>query len=182
MTKSRKVNDIIVRELGTGYLNTVAIAPNATEVKDNLASFFNDTPYDLDLVAIRCASILMGKPIPNADVASYVDAFGVAEVSRQSIAGQQEGILMNVRSRMSYLTGLNANGGKASYDIETGEHFIGDMKTPLMTLEVQSSIFLNGVITNSINSFNTLAIGDVNHQLGCTLYFRVRSTGYRAIR
>lgn len=182
MAKTRKVNDIIVRELGTGYLNTVALAANATEVKDNLASFFNDTPYDLDLVAIRVASILALKPIPNADVASYVDCFAVAEVSRQSLAGQQEGILVNVRSRTSYLTGLNANGGKASYNAHNGELVVGDFKTPLMTLEVQSSIFLNAVITNSINSFNTLAIGEANHQLGCTLYFRVRSTGYRAIR
>lgn len=176
-----KANDIIVRELSAGILNLVALAPNATEVQDNVARFFNDTPYDLDLVGIRIGSIL-GLAKTTTDAASDIDAFAVAEVSRQAIAGQQEGIIGNTRSRAAVFQGLNANGGKASYSVENGQLFIGDMKTPLMTLEVQTNLFLHSVITCMTFNSTTVGIGLLEHLLGATLYFRIRGTGYAKVR
>lgn len=176
-TRSSKNTELIVRELGTGVVNATTIAPNATEVQDNLASFFNDTPYDLDLVAFRLG-VILGYKAPTGDTASEITAFGVAELSRQAIAGQQEGIMGNQRAIVVHASHLNAGGGFGGSMAQKGEMLFGDFKTPLMTLEVQQNLFLHGVITNLITSSVSLNPGDVNLELGVTLYFKVRRTGY----
>lgn len=167
----RKTSDLIVRELSVGINNLVALAPLATEVQDNVARFFNDTPYNLDLVCVRIGSILSAKVN-----GTFTSDFSVAELSRQAIAGQQEGIIANCRAAIKIPTVVTGTGVTNGKDTEL---IFGDFKTPIMTLEVQESIFLHSVLSNNtIAGGGTNAIGDLNHSLGATLYFRVKSTGY----
>lgn len=163
-------SELIVRELSIGVNNLVALAPNITEVQDNVARFFNDTPYNLDLVAIRIGTLVVAKT--NGTMSS---AFAVVEVSRQAIAGQQEGIIANQRSMVSVPT---VSTTLATPNFVKGEMLFGDFKTPLTTLEVQETLFMHSVISNFNVAGGTFAIGDINHAMGATLYFRVKSSGY----
>lgn len=167
-------NELIVRELSAVVLNVAALVPGVgtgTEVNDNVAKFFNDTPFDLNLVAVRIASVLNFTPI-QADTAAAVVGFAVAELSRQSEAGQQEGIICNVRGVAGYWGGTNALGGKAGMINTQGELVFGDFKTPMMVLETQTNLFLHSVMSVLQNSITTVAIGAGVHALGATLYFK----------
>jgi len=162
--------ELIVRELSATHTNTTAIAVNASENSNNIARFFNDTPFDLNLVAVRVASI-HNKVVDLADTARQEDSFCVAEVSRQATIGQAEGIIASARSTTFVWGNSNVNGGKASYTQTIGEHYVGDFKTTMIVLETETNIFLNSQIANLLDSLNTIAIGGANHFLGCTLYF-----------
>lgn len=170
-------NEVIVRELSASVANLVAMTPGDSESRNNVARFFNDTPFDLDLVAVRIgaiASILMS----SGNVELLAQLFVVAELSRQAEAGQQEGIIANVRGFYTSHKDTVANGGNA-VTANIGELVFGDFKTPLMTLEVQTNLFLHAVLTNIADSVTTLAIGDAGASIGCTLYFKRRSSRRR---
>lgn len=165
--------ELIVREIFATHTNTGSIAVNASENSNNINRFFNDTPWDLDLVAVRIAS-LHNKVIDLADTARQDDTFAVAELSRQAQIAQQEGVIASARSLHFVWGNSAANGGKASAVCQLSEHYVGDFKTPLMTLEVETNIFLHSQISNMLDSLNTIAAGAANHYLGATLYFMIR--------
>lgn len=163
--------ELIVRELSATHTNSAAIPVGNSESSNNIARFFNDTPFDLSLVAIRVASL--GNRVANlADVARQENVMFINEISRQAIIAQQEGILGSVRSMWSEWAGTAAAGGKANAQCNIGQLVYGDFKSPMMTLETETNIFMHSQIANLVDSINSIAIGEANHFLGATLYFR----------
>lgn len=150
-----KSTELIVRELAGTHTPVAAIAPNTFENSNNVARFFNDTPYNLALVAVRIHSMvsLLNNLV---DAAQHVEANGLAELSRQAIIAQQEGIVCNARSRAAINHNTVALGGDASYVLDTGEMLYGDFKTPIMMLEVQETLFLHSSITNVYTSIDNI--------------------------
>lgn len=164
-------NELIVRELGSSTVTAGALAAGVTEIQDNVARFFNDTPFNLNLVAVRIGCIT-GLTSGTADAGTAQQVFGVTEISRQAQAGQQEGIIGNVRSTTTLLTKLDANGGAGSHVTNQGEILLGDFKTPMMTLEVQTNLFMHVIFTALAVSTTTVTAGQMQIAAGVTLYFK----------
>lgn len=171
---------IIVREIGNNQINVTAFAAGASEILNNAARFFNDTPYNLDLVAIKLTSELSLLPLVT-DSTEFHDVLSIVEVSRQAIIAQAEGIIANVRARASIFAGTVALGGKAAYSIDSGQMILGNFKDVITTLEVQETLFLHEQLL-SMNSITNIAIAEALHHGFATLYFRVRSTGYARLK
>lgn len=164
--------ELLTREIFATHTNTTVITVNNSENSNNIARFFNDTPWDLELVGLRVGSV-MNRLANLADVARQENVLCIAEVSRQAIIAQAEGVIASARSMWSEWAGTAALGGKANAQAQIAEHYVGDFKTPIMTLEVETNIFLNSQIFNLPDSINSIAIGEANHFAGATLYFRI---------
>jgi len=171
-SKDMTNGELLTREIFATHTNVTAIAVNTAENSNNINRFFNDTPWDLDLVALRIGSL--GNRVANlADVARQENILYIAEVSRQAQIAQQEGVIASARSMWNEWAGTAALGGKANAGGSVGEHYVGDFKTTIMTLEIETNIFLHSQIFNLLDSVNTIAIGEANHFLGATLYFKL---------
>lgn len=164
--------ELLVRELSATHTNTTVIGVNTAENNNNIDRFFNDTPWDLDLVAVRVASL--GIRVANlADTARQENIMFIAEVSKQATIAQPEGIIASVRSSWVEWGNTAANGGKASVDAHIQQMLFGNFQTVIMTLEIETNIFMNSQIFNLLDSINGIAIGEANHFLGATLYFKL---------
>jgi hypothetical protein len=164
--------ELLVRELAAVHTNTTTITVNNSENSNNIDRFFNDTPWDLDLVAVRVASF--GWRVTSlADTGRQEVVLFVAEISRQATIAQPEGIIASVRSTHFEWGNTAAAGGKASAYAGVQQMLFGNFNTVIMTLEVETNIFMNSQIGNQLDSINSIAVGEANHQLGATLYFKL---------
>lgn len=171
-------NELIVREIGATPANLATLAPGASEPRDNVARFFNDTPFDLELVAVRIGSIPSLLMIAT-DTAQHFQLFAVAELSRQAQAGQQEGIICSVRGAITVYKNTVATGANGGASPNIGELVFGDFKTPMMVLETQTNLFLHAVLTNLAGSLTTAGIGAFGASVGATLYFKKKGSRRR---
>jgi len=164
-------HELVVRELSADHTLSASLAAAAGENSNNIARFFNDTPFDLKLVAVRIGCLLSVAQTA-ADVNQNYQVLGVAEVSRQAQIGQQEGIIGSTRCRYDQMKMTVAFGGNGNGVGTVGEILLGNFSVELMTLEVQTNIFLHSRIFNLTESTATLLLNECTNAVGCTLYFK----------
>jgi len=163
--------ELIVRELSADHTLAASLAAGAGENSNNIARFFNDTPFNLHLVAVRIGCLLSIAQTA-ADVSQNYQILAVAEVSRQAQIAQQEGIIGSTRCRYDQMKMTVALGGNGNGVGTVGEILLGNFSIPMMTLEVQTNIFLHSRIFNLTESTATLLLNEATNHLGATLYFK----------
>jgi len=163
-------HELIVREIFSTNLNATSVVALASETVNNVARFFNDTAFDLNLVALRVGALLEVDDTA-ADASSDIFVFLIAEVSRQAQILQQEGILANVRATAGNWGKTAALGGSGGLTHEKGEIVIGNFKDIITVVPDQTSVFLNIQFANGAFG-GTMGIGSMEAFTGASLYFR----------
>lgn len=167
--------ELIVRRLSATFSNAATITVGNDESGNNIARFFNDTPWDLSLVAIKMtvypSMVGLFTEVNREDQRAVI-----AELSRQAIFGQQEGILASVTASyvsiaIDYAAGAGLSHNKNS---NVGQAVFGDYKTEMMVQETETNLFLNAQIRNLLDSTNSLAPGDANAHCEAIMYYNAK--------